>query len=156
MYSKVTSRKDKMKKIPKILLATVFVFVSVFSTLYFYITRENTVNIAAAHTEIQISSEKLISSFLNNENTANSEYIEKTIEIAGVIKDITFLNKRYTVLLQGETDFSCVICDMQPNQYNNIKKLELGQAIVLKGTCKGFLMDAIFLDCIILNPQDNE
>jgi hypothetical protein len=45
---------------------------------------------------------------------------------------------------------------MQPDQYNSIKKLELGQDIVLKGICKGFLMDAIFLDCIILNPQDNE
>jgi hypothetical protein len=145
-----------MKKKSKILLTTVVVFVLVLSTLYFYVTKENTVNIAAAHTEIQISSESLISSFLNNESSANSEYIEKTIEIAGVIKDITFLNNRYTVLLQGETDFSCVICDMQPDQYNSIKKLELGQDIVLKGICKGFLMDAIFLDCIILNPQDNE
>lgn len=145
-----------MKKIAKILLATVLVFVLVFSALYFYVAKENTIDITAAHTEIQISSEKLISSFLDNENIANSEYIEKTIEIEGVIKDITFLNNRYTVLLQGETDFSCVICDMQPNQYNNIKKLELGQDIVLKGICKGFLMDAIFLDCIILNPQDNE
>ncbi|WP_027077244.1 OB-fold protein [Maribacter antarcticus] len=145
-----------MKKISKFLLATVAVFVLVFSMLYFYITRENNVNIAAAHTEIQISSESLISSFLNNESSANSEYIEKTIEIAGVIKDITFLNNRYTVLLQGETDFSCVICDMQSNQYKSIKKLELGQNIVLKGICKGFLMDAIFLDCIILNPKDNE
>jgi hypothetical protein len=145
-----------MKKKSKILLTTVVVFVLVLSTLYFYVTKENTVNIAAAHTEIQISSESLISSFLNNESSANSEYIEKTIEIAGVFKDITFLNNRYTVLLQGETDFSCVICDMQPDQYNSIKKLELGQDIVLKGICKGFLMDAIFLDCIILNPQDNE
>lgn len=145
-----------MKKTAKFLLATVLVFVLVFSALYFYVAKENTIDITAAHTEIQISSEKLISSFLDNENIANSEYIEKTIEIEGVIKDITLINNRYTVLLQGETDFSCVICDMQPNQYNNIKKLELGQDIVLKGICKGFLMDAIFLNCIILNPQDNE
>jgi hypothetical protein len=95
------------------LLATVAVFVLVFSALYFYVTKENTLNIGAAHTEIKISSQKLISSFLNNESSANSEYIEKTIEIAGVFKDITFLNNRYTILLQGETDFSCVICAKQ-------------------------------------------
>jgi hypothetical protein len=94
-------------------LATVAVFVLVFSALYFYVTKGNTLNIGAAHTEIKISSQKLISSFLNNESSANSEYIEKTIEIAGVFKDITFLNNRYTILLQGETDFSCVICAKQ-------------------------------------------
>lgn len=128
----------------------------ILGSLYLITFRKNSVNVINTKTEVQISSKKLTSSFLENEDKANSQYVEKIVEIEGIVKNITFFNNRYTVLLHGETNYSCVMCDMQPDQYNQIEKLHVGQSITLKGVCKGFLMDAIVLNCIILKPYNNE
>lgn len=144
-----------MKKL-KILLLFLSVLVIVFSISYSYYNKKSKLEIKTAQSDVQISSEKLISSFLENEDAANSMFVEKIIEIEGVIKNITFINDRYSILLNGESNFSCVMCDMQPSQYSEIEPLKIGQPIVLKGVFKGFLMDAIFLDCIIIKSNGNE
>jgi hypothetical protein len=45
---------------------------------------------------------------------------------------------------------------MKKNQYQEIQKLKKGQSVILKGVCKGFLMDVIFLDGIIVNSRIDE
>jgi hypothetical protein len=100
--------------------------------------------------DIQISSEELISSFNKNESKANTLFVGKVIETKGVIKKITYQNDEFTILLKGENEFSYVICVMQSDQYVKVNQMILGQSIVLKGMCKGFLNDVIFFNCIIL------
>ncbi|NER13443.1 hypothetical protein GWK08_08350 [Leptobacterium flavescens] len=106
--------------------------------------------------EIRISSEHLVASFLANEPLANNRYVEKVIEVQGIIDEITYLNDRYTVFLQGGDKWSCLMCDMQPDQIEKVKKLKPGQKVLLKGICKGFLKDAILLNCVLLNQKINE
>ncbi|MEM8509460.1 MAG: hypothetical protein AAF717_16635 [Bacteroidota bacterium] len=105
--------------------------------------------------EISISSEDLLASFITDEAAASAAYVEKTIEVEGRVKEISFLNNRYTVILQGKGEFSCLICDMNAEQMEQIRQLKKGDLITLRGICKGFLMDAILLNCILIN-QPNE
>lgn len=105
-------------------------------------------------TDIKITSAELIASFRINEEEAITAFVEKTIEVEGVVKDITFFNDRYTVLLQGGDSMSCIMCDMQEDQAEKLDLIKKGDRIVLKGICKGFLMDAILLNCIIPTKVD--
>ncbi|MEW7292152.1 OB-fold protein [Aquimarina sp. 2304DJ70-9] len=126
--------------------------------LYFYYGFYNRtyVDINHAATEIKISSGELTSTYILNEESANSIYRGKVIEVEGIVKEISFLNNRNTVLLHGDDKYSSVLCDMQSDQIEEVKKLKRGQKIKIKGICKGFLKDAILLNCMLINTQINE
>lgn len=79
-----------------------------------------------------------------------TSFIEDVIQVEGIVKEINYLNDRYTIILKGKDDVnSFVICDMQKSKL--LKKSELGSEIKIKGILKGALKDIILLNCIIVN-----
>jgi hypothetical protein len=146
-----------MQKNQKLLLILAAVLVTVFcATLYFKVNQKVQIDTINIETETQVTSKKLIAAFLNNEADANLRYVEKAIETQGVVKEVTYVNDRYTIFLQGDKELYSVMCVMKKNQYQEIQKLKKGQRVILKGVCKGFLMDVIFLDGIIVNSRIDE
>ena len=140
-------------KIKILSLLAAFMLLAGFYLLYIWFTRPPETTSFDRPADIKITSAELISSFQKDEEMASSIFVEKTIEVKGVVKDITFFNDRYTVLLQGGDSYSCIMCDMQNDQTSILNEIKKGDTIVLKGICKGFLMDAILLNCIIItNP----
>lgn len=139
-------------------IALFFISILLLLGFYIYISTDDYAyeNLNEVKAGVSISSEDLVSLFTENEKLANSKYRGKVIEVEGVIKEISFLNDRNTVLLHSKTRGSSVLCDMQANQIEAVKKLRKGQQVKLKGICKGFLKDAIVLHCILTNTQTNE
>lgn len=102
----------------------------------------------------KVNTEEIISMFKSNEQEANATFIEKVIEVEGVVKDISLLNDRHTILLKSENfTQSFVMCDMSPLGNDKINKLTIGDTVVLKGVCKGFLLDVIMLNCMPINEN---
>ncbi|MEK6151956.1 hypothetical protein WIW50_01785 [Flavobacteriaceae bacterium 3-367] len=136
-------------------LAAIFLMGCILLGGYVFITffLEPSRDTKRARTEVRISSESLVSSFLVDERSANTSYVEKTIEVQGIVREITFLNDRYTVFLHGGDELACLMCDMQADQLEQVKNLKPGQKVLLKGVCKGFLMDAILLNCVLINTN---
>lgn len=95
------------------------------------------------------TSNELLSS-LENKGKNLESFIEKAIEIEGEIKEITFQDGKYSLILKGNSDKTYILCEMQPNQNNHIVALKVGQEVKLKGILKGFLMDVILLHCVIV------
>lgn len=125
--------------------------------IYFGVYNNRVDDIKNVSPEVKIDSGQLVSSFILNEENANSVYRNKVVEIDGTVKEINFYNNRNTVLLYGHTKYTSVLCDMQSDQIENVKKLTKGQKVKLKGICKGFLKDAILLNCVLINnDQINE
>ena len=84
----------------------------------------------------------------------NRTYVNKVIEVSGVIKDISLLNDRYTVFLKSETfSKNFVMCDMSPSGKIQGDQLTIGDSITLKGVCKGYLLDVIMLNCIPIDEK---
>lgn len=108
-------------------------------------------DIDKAEVEQSISSNKLFALFSTDEDYANTTYVEKVIVIEGIVKDVTYLNDRYTVMLHSQNKFSNILCDMSLSQIEDVKKLRTGQTVSIKGVCKGYLMDVIMLNCILVN-----
>lgn len=140
----------------KIVFAIAFVIFGCY--FYWYFTNVSYSNIFDAKTEIKTDAEKLVASFISDQKLANTTYVEKTVEIQGIIKDISFLNNRSTLFLEAGkyTTKNSIICDMQTNQKHNINKLKLGDSVLIKGIFKGFLMDGIMLNCVLLKKKINE
>ncbi len=145
-----------MNRKNKIVLFLLGLFIVASLYVYFGIYYHSYIDIEKVSAEVEISSGELTSFFILNEKSANSIYRGKVIEVEGIVKEVTFLNNRNTVLLQGDTKYSSVICDMRSNQIEEIKKLKQGQKIKIKGVCKGFLKDAILLNCMLINKKSNE
>jgi hypothetical protein len=104
---------------------------------------------------LELSAGELVNSFKVNETQANQLYVEKVLKVTGQIAEISFLNDRYTLILQGSDSTSFVLCDMQDGQLSQLKELKEGQGVKIKGVCKGFLVDAIVLNGILIR-QDHE
>lgn len=106
-------------------------------------------NIADQTAIATLNSDELINSFTSNEKKSIALYEGKIIEVSGEIKEISFINERITVILSSNNKTFGVLCDMNPNQKEKIKKLSKNETITVKGICKGFLKDVILLDCFI-------
>lgn len=105
----------------------------------------------------KVNAEEIISMFKSNEQEANATYIEKVIEVEGVVKNISFLNNRHTILLESKKfTKSFVMCDMSPLVNKKIHKLKVGDSVVLKGVCKGYLLDVIMLNCLPTNEKTEQ
>ncbi|AXG71121.1 tRNA_anti-like protein [Kordia sp. SMS9] len=116
--------------------------------VFLYVNRgiADTTKIQAAET---FTTNELLSKFQHKQEKLE-DFIEKVIEIEGEIKEITFQDGKYSLILKGESDINYILCEMQANQNSDVVKLEAGQHIQLKGILKGFLMDVILLHCVII------
>ncbi|NAS29346.1 hypothetical protein GTQ40_00025 [Flavobacteriaceae bacterium R38] len=134
-------------------VALVFI-IMLCSYLYTNVYNKPHTDVNKATTTLSVSSKNLLANFNTNEVSANSTYVEKVIIVEGKIKKITYLNDRYTILLHGQNELSNIICDMSMSQFEDIKKLNPGQTVNIKGICKGYLMDVIMLNCILVNKEN--
>ena len=106
-------------------------------------------DVAKMKTEQTFTADELILSIQDN-NLSKKDVVEKVIEIEGEIKEITYKNDMYSLVLKEETNTTTILCAMQADQTSKILKLKVGQKVKLKGVLKGFLMDVIVLHCVIV------
>lgn len=147
-YSRIDVMEGRIKiKTFKIILIFILILCSYFGFKIYRASMPLNINIVKV--DEQINSNKLLASFEANESLAEATFIEKVIVIEGIVNDVTYLNDRYTVILQSGNKFSKILCDMSSSQGEQVKKLKTGQSVSIKGVCKGYLLDVIMLNCIL-------
>lgn len=135
----------------------IFVFIVVITLVFFlfktlYLERPDTVDMSKLEPAYRLEAKTIIG--LTQNVADNFIAAEQVVEIQGVIRGINYDNNRATILLgTGDDPSSYVICDMQNSQKEKMAKLNIKDTIKLKGVFKGFLEDAIFLNCIISNRK---
>ena len=134
-------------------IVLVLIFAGLISCFYLYLNLINGKNIKEAITFKETKPEILIADFKENEAKADLLYTGKVIEITGTVKEVSFLNNRNTLILQGKNKDSGIICDMNNNQIIAIKDITIGETLTIKGICKGFLKDVVMLNCIIITTN---
>ncbi len=130
-------------------LLTGIVLLILFAIIVIFLKINKThVNVASEKTDIQISAEKLYADFNNDENKANLLYLDKVIEVTGVIASVTKQSSQYIILL-NKTSSGGINCLMMDDS-NEIALLKPTGDITIKGKCAGFLMDVNLIDCVLL------
>lgn len=145
---------NKKRNIVLLVLSTLLIAFCIY--INSKLTAENYIDIENISTELNVTSNKLVATFMDNEERADKMFSGKIIEITGRVKEVTFLNNRNTVILYGQNSTSGIICDFDTNQLEEIKDLSKNQKVTIKGVCKGFLKDVVILNCFLMKTNLNE
>ena len=101
---------------------------------------------AKAKPDFIITAPLLQKEFEDNEKTASAKYINKILEVTGIIVSVTPVdNNNLNISLKTGSDFSSVICTF--HAITDPSKFKTGDEIALRGECSGFLMDVLLNNC---------
>ena len=88
---------------------------------------------------IALSAQQLYDSFRTNEASANSQYLDKAIELTGTVADISTNQEGQKVVNFSTNDPLVMInCTFKTDPGN----LKVGDSITFKGICTGYIPDA--------------
>ena len=88
---------------------------------------------------VQLSPQSLFDAFKTNEATANTQYLDKAIEMKGEVAEVT-TNQEGKVVVNFKTNdpFFVINCTFKTNP----GPLQPGTTITFKGICTGYIPDA--------------
>ena len=139
-----------MKTYVKVVLFFVFFIVvsAILAALYFYNLKHT--DMSKAHPDFVITATALLKEFEDNETSASAKYVNKILEVDGIIGSInTAKDNILTISLRTESDLSSVICTFPA--IADPSKFRAGDSITLRGECSGFLMDVLLNNCAAVN-----
>lgn len=107
------------------------------------------VDVAIEKADITITANNLFADFSNDEEKANATYLDKIVEVKGVIGKIANEEEKVIINLNTGDDFGSVLCHLSDSSIGKVKDIKEGESIKVKGICTGFLMDVVLVKCEI-------
>ena len=102
---------------------------------------------AANEKGIAINADSLIAYYNANEQAADAKYLNKPLQVRGIVAKVdTNSDGQTTVLFNSADPMSSVFCTMKEKG----AKVETGKEAVIKGFCSGHTMDVLLTDCVIV------
>lgn len=96
---------------------------------------------------------ELLTAFSADEQKANTDYLNKIVEIKGTIAEAPQANADgiVSIMLQAD-DAGGVNCELSPDASKNpINTYQTGQEITLKGSCSGYNgIDVVLSQCVVV------
>lgn len=134
-----------MKKKKIIILALILIAIIGSGIVYDYTFNSEHRDIANEDATISLSAKELFSHFQNDETLATSNYLDKVIEIEGIITSI----ENDGVVLSGQIQV-LFNTELMP-------KLENETALTIKGRCVGYdeLLEMVKIDQATIISQEN-
>ena len=109
-------------------------------------------DVSKTKADITLEANTLLSAFENDEQTANTKYLEKILAVNGKITAINFDDEGYGIIsLQPKNAMGSILCHLQNKETTEINNLKINQTVHIKGICTGYLMDVILVKCILTN-----
>lgn len=105
---------------------------------------------ASGEAYVSIQAAELFNLFETNEAQANENYLDKIIEVHGVVSAASVNQQGTKVLILESTDpmfgVSCTLANTKIDFHP-------GDNVRLKGFCKGYLSDVVLTDCVVVKHQ---
>lgn len=138
-----------MKPLVKIALFVVFFLALAGILTALYLFNKQHKDLEKVKPDFVISAIDLQKAFEENETSAASTYVNKVLEVTGIIESVkTGENNVLSIVLKTGNDLSTVICTFTPEI--DPSKFTPGNQITARGECSGFLMDVLLNNCVIL------
>lgn len=97
---------------------------------------------------VSIKAEDLYTKYQNNEAEANTLYLDKVIEVKGVISAVSVKGPIVNIQLNASA-LGGINCNLFPVDSKDRQLPAIGRVLTIKGRCTGFLMDVNLVDCVI-------
>ncbi|MBX3239770.1 MAG: hypothetical protein KIT80_20975 [Chitinophagaceae bacterium] len=129
-----------------IIFFAVAIFCAGFAWYRFNKPRESA---AAQPADITIHAQRLYEMYTSNETDADKRYLNKIIEVNGVIEEVETYNNDIIITL-GLQASGGISCRLFPGEKPDEKLMTKGREVTLKGKCTGFNIDVNLTDCVIV------
>ena len=140
-----------MHKLVKIALVLIGIGLIVAALFILYVFRKPIENVANKKADFVITSSELVNDFETNESVANKKYVDKIIEVSGIVAEISSDTTGQTLILRDPDEVSGVSCSFALSQSTEITSIKVGEKAKIKGKCAGHLMDVILNKCALSN-----
>ena len=142
----------KRKKIIRIILISLLI---VIAGVAFYAYKEfnrKQKDLTGMRPEFTVSAVDFIKEFGINEKAVNKKYLDKVIEVNGIVKESIKDEKGFCTIVLGDTlAMSSVRCSMDSMHNGVLKNILKGNNLSIKGMCTGYNADELLGADIILN-----
>ncbi len=143
---------NRKKRIIYILL--VLLVIAIVGGFYGYkeFNRKNE-SLTDATPAFKVKSTDLISEFAADEKAANTKYLGKVVQVAGIVKKLDKDDKGfYTVVLGDTSSMSSVRCSVDSLFTAEITSVKPNAPVFMKGICTGYMADDLGIGAdVILN-----
>ena len=92
-------------------------------------------DILSEEASIKVKSSELFQAYVEDESAANVLYLDKVIEVSGIITEINAEPGSEMIVLETSDDFFGV--NVYFDDVNSLSGLESGKSILIKGHCTG-------------------
>ena len=114
----------------------------------YYLYNKPLKDLSSGNADISIAANKLLNAFEADESLANSEYLDKIIQVSGKIEKIENTETGSSVLLDAGSLMGFISFEMAPDQ--DLSNYSLGDEITLRGVCSGYLMDVVLNRAVVI------
>jgi hypothetical protein len=95
---------------------------------------------------LAVNAVTLFQEFSTNEAEANRKYLNKAVEVSGVIATIDQnQDKQRYLVLQSDDALNGIMCTMRDSNWT----AKTGDQVTVKGFCSGFISDVKLTDCVL-------
>ena len=135
----------------KLIIATLLIGLVSFGIGIYFWTKP-VAGLEKAAPDVSVTASKLMSDFENDEASANETYLDKVVEVSGVVGEVKSSETGAAVVLETESMMGGVTCGFKEDAIS-LEELsqKVGTTIKVKGQCTGYLMDVILERCVLVN-----
>jgi hypothetical protein len=110
-------------------------------------------DVSAIKPVAHLKADELIFELKKNENFFKDE----VLSVQGFLFETNTKNGNFNILIKGDSNQNqYIICEMNKSFDKLGTGLEKKESVVVKGVLKGYLNDAILLNCVLENSLKNE
>ena len=132
-----------MKK-KNIIAAIIVIFLLAVGFAGWYIFNKPHRSLDKAET-VRINTDSLLAAYLRDEKSANTIFLDKALKVNGEIAELnTNQAGQMVILLKTMDPMSGVVCTLRDKPKEALK---VGQQVVIKGFCSGYITDVVLRDC---------
>jgi hypothetical protein len=110
----------------------------------FYVYNKPKTSMDAMKTDNVLTPADLVQDFEKDEAAAEIKYLDKAVELSGVVREITDAG----IILDSGNDLVGVLCEFE--NPGDIKGIKVKDNVKIKGICTGKLLDVVLSRSIIL------
>ncbi len=93
----------------------------------------------------------LLDQFAHDSAMSSQKYMDKLIQVSGVVKQIDRIDDQNVVVVMGNPDDrSAVRCSLDSSHQSEAMTLQTGQMVSVKGICSGYNQDELLGSDVIL------
>ncbi len=145
--------KPKKKKVSTIILVLIIWMFAFVATMVILFGEDKTdTSSEESITYIEVTADDLWQAFYDNEVLAEQTYTGQYVKVTGVVGEINskdFLTSANALLVVEDAMFSCIQCNFNSDNSNQLANLKKGQTVTISGVCGDLELNVHINNCEI-------